>query len=172
MENPERAKQGEDGPPTVPDIDRRIHLYRLQVVGLTVLAVLPLLAILGLFDQRLDVEVRATPALEVEAEHPTRIRTTREASIRVEVRNRSGEPLDGVYIKLPDDHLGGFGVTGLLPAVSAIGRIDLPPLEPGESRVVRIGLKAERIGWHRDTIRVVSAAGDDLSIPLRTFILP
>jgi hypothetical protein len=171
MDDAARAKE-KDGPPTVPDIDRQVHLYPLQVVGLTVLAVLPLLAVLGVLDQKLGVEVRATPALEVEVEHPTRIRTTREASMRVEVRNRSGEPLEGVYVRLPDDHLGGFAVTGLVPGISAVGRIDLPALEPGEARVVRIGLKAERIGWHPDSIRIVSAAGDDLSIPLRSFILP
>jgi hypothetical protein len=171
MDDAERAKQ-EDGPPTVPDIDRRVHLYPLQVVGLTVLAVLPLLALLGLLDQKLAVEVRATPTLEVQVEHPTRIRTTRETSMRVETRNRSGEPLEGVYVRLPDDRLRGFAVTRLVPGVSAVGRIDLPPLEPGEARVVRIGLKAERIGWHPDSIRIVSAAGDDIGIPLRSFILP
>jgi hypothetical protein len=174
MSEPDDYSGGRSGrfPPELPDIDRRVRVYPRQIAGLVVLATIPVLAMVGLLGPQQQRESRATPALDVAVEYPGRVRASRDAVLRIVATNRSASRLDHVRVRLPEVYLGGFADREVARVATPDHEVLVAPLEPGEAGTVQVDLRAERFGRHRGAIRVVSSAGDTLSIPLRTFILP
>jgi hypothetical protein len=159
-------------PPDVPDTERRVRFYPRQAVGLVVLALVPILAMLGLAGEQRTEHVAASSVLEVTVEYPTRMRITRHGVLRLEATNRSGGQLGPVRVLLPASYRSGFADRELARTATPDGEIVLPPLGPGESGTAQVDLLAHRAGRHHGALRVIPVEGDTLTIPLRTFILP
>jgi hypothetical protein len=159
-------------PPDVPDIERRVRFYPRQLVGLVILATIPVLAMLGLLDAGQHQVAGTTPALEVEVEYPARMRVSGHEVLRIVATNRTGSPLEGVRVLLPDSYMAAFAAREVVQEATPDYVVTFPPIEPGRSRTVQVALLAERFGRHEGPIRVVPAAGDTLILALRTLILP
>lgn len=174
MSNSDRHASEAPGPfpPDVPDIERRVRFYPRQLVGIVILATMPVLAMFGLLSARQYQVTGATPALEVEAEYPARMRVSGHEVLRIAVTNRAGSPLEGVRVLLPDSYLSAFAAREVVQEATPDHVATFPPIPPGQTRTVQVALLAERFGRHQGSMRVVSAAGDTLTLTLRTFILP
>jgi hypothetical protein len=159
-------------PPDVPDMERRVRFYPRQVVGLIVLALVPILAMLGLAGEHRTEHVAASAVLQVKVEYPTRMRSTRHGVLRLEATNRSDGQLGPVRILLPASYRSGFADRELARTATPDGEIVLPALGPGEAGTAQVDLLAHRAGRHHGTLRVIPVEGDTLTISLRTFILP
>lgn len=159
-----------DGPPAIPDIRRRFH--RRHLVGLALLAILPLIAAFGLLSTGIQVARESTPAFDVVVEYPSRVRATHRASLRVVASARAGHVVDGLGVSIAPDYLANFAVHDATPDRTAPGEVELPVLGPGDVASVLVDLEAVRFGLHRGTVRVGAPDGDTLAIAIRTFILP
>jgi hypothetical protein len=164
--------RGQPYPPDVPDMERRVRFYPRQAVGLIVLALIPILAMLGLAGEHRTELGAASSVLQVTVEYPTRMRVTRHGVLRLEATNRSGGQLGPVRILLPASYRSGFADRELTRTATPDGEVVLPALGPGEAGTAHVDLLAQRAGRHHGTLRVIPVEGDTMTIPLRTFILP
>lgn len=163
--------QIEGQPPLVPEIRRRV--FGRHIVDLAILSLLPLAALIGLTGPRLHQEVRRTATVEVAVEYPRLIRLSRPVTVRIVAINRSAAPLESLWISLPDTYLEGFGLGAVTPGPAAAHHVQLTDLAPDRPVATHVDLHAERFGFWRGTIRVVTEEEqEDLAIPLRTFIFP
>jgi hypothetical protein len=159
-------------PPDVPDMERRVRFYPRQAVGLIVLALIPILAMLGLAGEHRTEHAAASSVLQVTVEYPTRMRVTRHGVLRLEATNRSGGHLGPVRVLLPASYRSAFADRELTRTATPDGEIVLPALGAGEAGTAQVDLLAHRAGRHHGTLRVIPVEGDTVTIPLRTFILP
>ena len=158
-------------PPPAPGMRRHIRLYPHQWVGIPILALLPVLAVLGVFGQTGDARTSTGPVLEIRAEYPSRMRYKTLGDIAVRVGNRSGTPLDSVIVNLEESHLAGFSNVTFTPQANEAHRVTLGRLDPGEEGSVAVEVTAERYG--RWTGAIVAAAGSDTAaVEVSTLVFP
>lgn len=158
-------------PPPAPEMRRGIRLYPHQWVGIPILALLPLLALLGVFGKTRDARTSTGPVLEIRAEYPARMRYKMLDDVAVRVGNRSGAPLDSVTVHFEESHLAGFSNVTFTPQASEVYRVTLGRLDPGEERAVAVEVQAERYG--RWTGAIVAATGNDTAaVEVSTLVFP
>jgi hypothetical protein len=161
-----------DGPPGIPEVERRVRVRPRQAAGVLALLVIPVLAMVGALGHEAAREVRAGPALDVVVEYPSRIRLTRQASLRVTVTNRTDQVIDHARVRLPATYLEAFAAPYVGREPGPADGAELGSLDPGRPATVKVVLRAERFGRSEGTVRVTSSAGDSLTVTIRTIILP
>lgn len=170
MSAAEHRDAGDDFPPDVPEIDRRIRLGARQIAGLLALTLIPALALAGLLEYHERQQALAGAAIDLDVTVPTRVRLSGEATLRVIATNRAEAPVR-LTIRLPERYLAGF-ITAQGVREPVTTHAELGPIEPGGRRMLELPLVAHRPGIHKGTLLVLAPSGDTLVVPLRTFILP
>lgn len=165
------AHRVDDGPPEAPKSDGRISLTAKQVVGLPLLAAVPLLALLGVFGERAATAVARSNAVEVTVTYPARFRYRQVEPLRVAVRNTSANTLDTVLVSFDTAYIARFSSVRFDPAVTSAFVVPVSHLAAGASGLVSVELWGEQYGRHGGRI-VVTARGDSLSVPISTFVFP
>jgi hypothetical protein len=157
-------------PPDAPDVPPRISLHRSQWILVPLMLSLPLLALLGVFAGRDRTRAELGP-LAVDVRYPTALRYNTFDNIALHVRNRGAISLDTVTIALDSAYTAGFSMVTSIPPFEESFSLALPQLRAGESRLVRIELRAERY-WRHHGVLAISAGPDTLRIRLSTFVFP
>jgi hypothetical protein len=165
------ASGADDGPPAVPKTDARISLTTKQVLGLPLIAAVPLLALLGVFGERATTTVVRSNAVEVTATFPARFRYRQIQALRVSVRNTSPRPLDIVFVSFDTAYIARFSSVRFDPAVTSAFVVPISHLAAGASGLVSVELWGEQYGRHRGRV-VVTAGSDSVSIPISSFVFP
>lgn len=169
-------RDGVRRPPEAPEIERRILLTRLQIVGLPILALFPLLALVGAFGLDLAERTSRGSGLEVAVEYPSRARLRSGGSLVVEVRNDSDGHVDGVTVLVERNYLDGFSEVAFAPSATALTethyRIDLGRLDVGETLAVTADLRPREYWRHRGTVSVSAEGIDTIEIELSSFVFP
>jgi hypothetical protein len=147
-------------------------LYRYQWMGLSLLALLPLLALAGAFGERWSALRAANTALEVTVTFPTVFRYKQVNQIQVRVRNRRPAALDTVRIAVDTTYLAGFSTINAMPSFSQPFELTLADIPPGGERLAVIEMQAERYGRFSGSLRVSSGSDAPLPLSLNTFIYP
>src|SRR5688572_26320040 len=158
-------------PPAPPEMPPRTSLHRSQWILVPLVLSLPLLALLGLFSGRETTRADLGP-LAVQIRYPTKLRYNAFDNITLHVHNRGTTPLDTVSVALDSSYVAGFSMITSVPPFDASFTVSLPQLEAGESRLVRIELRAERYWRQRGVLAIGSRGTDTLRIPLATFVFP
>ncbi len=153
----------------MPEIGRRFHVRHL--VGIALLAILPVVGAFGLLETGTEVGRASSPGLDIVVEYPTRVRATHRADLRI-VLTAAAHQAEGLTVSIPRGYLENFTVHGATPDRTAPGEVPLPDLEVGDTARVSVELEAVRFGLHRGGVRVNSPNGDVLAVDFRTFILP
>jgi hypothetical protein len=154
-------------PPKPPEIERRIRFRLYQWIGVPLLLLAPpILALVGVLDERYETVTGEGGTLGVTVEYPSRLRYRQEGAITVQLPQR-GEA-DSLDVSLADAYARGFTDIVATPAFDPPYRAAVP----GDARRVVIELKADRYGRHRGTLEISSRGGGSVSIPLATTILP
>lgn len=148
-----------------------MHLYRAQWVGLPGLALLPLLAMAGVFGETAERVTAASGALEIEVEYPSRIRTGQTARVDVVIRNPGAAPVGELQVLLDPRWLEGAANLLIQPAPETPFHVRLGPIAAGAESRLRLEFRWEHL-WTREGAIVVTDAGAVTRIPVRTFILP
>src|SRR5690554_7277348 len=84
-----RMTEPRDEPPQAPEIPPRLRFPKLEIVGVGIMALLPLAAITGAFGPATAREAARAGSLTIEAEYPARIRNAMTERITVDLSNEA-----------------------------------------------------------------------------------
>jgi hypothetical protein len=169
-------EQTHSKPPTAPEITRRVQLNRLQMIGIPLIILIPLLALLGLFGETIASASDANAELELHVTYPTRFRYKMIDQANVSVRNLSQESLPAVTVYFDRDYIDSFSTVTFTPDVKSITDVayivELSDLQPQETRIVSVQLQAEKYWRHEGEIMATFTETIGAEVSLRTFVFP
>lgn len=158
-------------PPAPPTTHPRIRIRTQQLVGLILLAAIPVLAVLGVFGEKTGEARAETSELELRVRYPARLRYKTLHPLEVHVRNLSDRPLDRVTVRFADAYISQFSNVQFMPSVNKAFEVELRDVQPGEERLVSAELQAERYGRHSGTVTATTGP-TSVTAPLQTFTFP
>ncbi|HEX6133313.1 MAG TPA: hypothetical protein VFZ24_05105 [Longimicrobiales bacterium] len=158
-------------PPGAPRTRRHVSLFGFQWVGVAVLAAFPVLALLGVFGERWATVESTGGPLHVNVRYPTVFRYKMLNAIDLDVRNTGTAVIDTITVALDTVYASRFSTITAVPPFSGPYEVELPAVQPRETRRVRIEIQAERYWVHAGTLTVATRT-DTVRVPLRTTIYP
>ncbi len=163
------------GPPEAPELPRRLKFWPLQLIGVPIILLIPLLALAGIFDLHI-ADVQATGELALSVIYPTRSRYDTFNEMIIAVTNTTQSPLTEVVVQLERAYLDHFAQISANPDISNISEafyeITLGELAPGATQVITLDFQAHEQGTHEGRASVVSAETDPIEVSLNTLVLP
>jgi hypothetical protein len=158
-------------PPELPEIERRLRFGALQLAGLALIVLIPVLAAFEVFGQGTARAAGRGAVLSISAEYPARIRHGTPEEITVLATNRGPSRLDTVTVRFDSSYVSRFTDPQFVPATSDAYEVDLVDVAPGETRVIRLGMRANEYGRHRGAIAVLHGA-DTARAKVSTIVFP
>jgi hypothetical protein len=163
-------------PPQPPEFTPKFKLYPYQYIGIPIILLIPILALLGVFGEKV-VEMEATSAdLQVRVEYPIRTHYRLQHEMQVMVTNVSGEAMPSLTVRFDIDLMRAFSDITFTQEPDRIAtdgyEVMLEAIAPGETRIVGVDVRAERYWAHDGVISVTGEGIDPVSIPLSVFIFP
>ena len=163
------------GPPEPPEIARRIQFYRNQKIGLPLIALIPALAVLGVFDSSMTTAGASAEGIQLVVHYPRKVRDRSESPMVITVSNTSAEKQEKVRVEVSRDYIHHFSKVVAEPNFDTIQRnayvVELLGMAPGEERSVTIDLESKTPG--STSGRVVATDGHSRAlVNLRTFTYP
>lgn len=151
-------------PPQPPDLKRRIELYPYQYIAIPILFVIPILALLGMFGETTAVVDERSDDIVVQVEYASRIHHQVFASMIVSVTNQTEAPIETLNVHIEREYLSHFSQITFAPSAETITAedyiIELQDLDPGNTQVVTVDLRADKPGRHTGTVIV---EGDNIA---------
>ena len=157
--------------PQPPRVPPRLRMHRAELVGMSVVALVPLLAIAGAFGPRVGNDGARAGALALEVRYPTLVRRGMTETLEARVTNRSAAPLSRLTLTLDAAYVGAFSGVAFRPDVERAHTVALAGVQPGETRLVAVELAPAAFGRHRGHVAAV-AGRDSAVVALTTVILP
>jgi len=167
----ERESLRSIGPPTSPPTRRRIAFTGKQRIGIPLLALIPVLALLGVFGERSTAIAARSASLAVSVQYPVRFRYRQTEPLEIVVRNLSPRVIDTILVSVDTAYLTRFAGVRITPEAKSAFVVPLTGFKPGEQRLVASELQGERYGRHSGRI-IVSAPNDSVIVKLRTLVFP
>jgi hypothetical protein len=172
----EQHVQKDSQPPQPPPFPRKIQLHRVQLIGMPLLMLIPLLALFGVFGETFATVEEANATLAVEVTYATRYRYKLANPLEVSVHNRSADRLSVVEVRLTKAYIDQFSGVSFTPQPEAITDefyiIELHDLAPTETRVVSVTLQGEEYWRHTGRVVVSTTGTQPVTLPLVTWIFP
>lgn len=136
------------------------------------LGVAALVGVLGLVQRPAGAEdVYSSGSVEARVRSSLHLRAHERAPIDIQVRNTSGVPCD-LLVALSPEYVDSFHDVAMLPEPTDGWSVVLEDVAPGEERLVALELEAGAPGPRHGEVRIRGGRGEDLTIPLRTFVAP
>ena len=167
----ERDDARSTGPTAPPQTRRRIAFTGKQRIGIPILALIPLLALLGVFGESSTTVEARSGALAVSVRYPVRFRYRQTEALQIVVRNVSSRAIDTIDVAIDTAYLTRFTGVHLTPEPKTAFVVQFTGVKPGEQRLIASELQGERYGRHRGRI-VVSTPNDSIVTILRTLVFP
>jgi hypothetical protein len=158
-------------PPEPPYVDRRLRLARPQWIGLPLIALIPVLAMAGVFGERWGADEGVSGALHARIDYPTRLRTRPTKPTTIHVENRSTATLDTIEVTLDSTYLEQFSEVSVVPSPTDAAALELIGVPPGGIRRVHVQLNAGSVGRHSGRF-VVRARTDSVVLRVRSTVFP
>ena len=163
-------------PPQPPQAGRRLRFHATQLIGVPLIAIIPILALLHVFGTTHETEIASDDPLLVEVRYPTRFRYKTIDPLDVTVRNTGSAPLRGVSVRIDKGYVEAFSTVSFTPSPQRVTSdafvFDLGDIPPGEARVVDGLVQAERYWRHPGRITVRSDGGAEVALDVATFTFP
>jgi hypothetical protein len=158
-------------PDDLPEIDRRLRFGGWQMAGLGLIMLIPVLAAFEVFGEGSATVVHSGSALAISAEYPARIRHGTPEEVTVLATNRSPSPLDTVTVRFDSSYVARFTDPQFVPSISDAYEVELADVGPGETRAIRLGIRANEYGRHRGSIAAFHGA-DTARVTISTIVFP
>ena len=162
--------------PQPPEMKRRVAIYPMQLVGMTLIILIPVLALLGFFGQ---VEARASAASEsftVLAEYPERSRHRLFEVVTITITNVSPQAYDTVTVGISESYVASFAEVAFDIEVDRITPeayvFELTDVQPGDSRIIGIELRADQYGQRDGFVHVSAPDAESVELAISTFVFP
>jgi hypothetical protein len=149
-----------------------VQLPTVRAIGMALVALVPLLALAGVFGERRTTETVDGRDITVRAAFPTRLTYEMLENIAISVHNRSARRIDTVTVRLDSSYTLRFSGVTFIPDVDEAYAVRLPDVMPGESRLVAVEIQGQRYGRHTGPLHIETTSGDSVSISLHTLVLP
>ena len=140
-------------------------------MGIPLLAVIPLLTLLGVFGEGRATTRVVSPTVEMRVVYPSRLRYRQIGLLEVAVRNVSGHALDTIALSLDTAYVTRFSSVRIEPAPRLAYTVALTAVKPQETRLVAAELWGQDYGSHAGHV-VATTSGDSVSSPIHTFVFP
>jgi hypothetical protein len=148
-----------------------VQLTRKQWIGLPVLALVPLLALLGVLGDRERTIAIASPSLGITINYPERMRYRQSELLEISVVNRGQRVLDTVLVSIDTSYLSRFiGVRGTPPPATDFS-VPLLGVQPGESRLLSVELTGNRYWRHPATVSATTGP-ERTTVAFSTLVFP
>lgn len=170
-DNPPSAED-EPQPPEPPQVERRLRPPRLQLIGMTLILLVPVLALLGVFGESRASARAASTEVQLQVRYGARYRYKMLNEIEVTVRNTTDRTMDTLTVGFDPRYVSGFSQVTFIPSASEPYDVRLLDVRPGETRLVRGELQGERYGRHTGQVFATSGAADTARVSVSTFIFP
>lgn len=163
-------------PPQPPEITRKLQVNRVQLIGMPLIILLPVLALFGMFGETADTVSAASAQIELRVEYPTRFRYKLTHPITVSLHNISEQFFSTVQVGFEREYVEGFSMVTFTPTVKQITDtfyfVEINDLGPGETRIVSVSVQAEKFGHHTGRITVTPDNAGELQVSISTFSFP
>lgn len=167
---PKKKKQPAE-PPELPKLDRKLKFGVVQLLGLAMLVVIPVLALFEVFGQGEALVSTRSRTLDLAVEYPPRLRYGTAEVLVVEVRNSGAAVMDTVTLVFDSSYVSKMAEPRFTPPATRAFELDLLAVRPGESRRVELAFYAEEYLSHSGEI-LAAHAGDTARVKVSTFVLP
>jgi hypothetical protein len=178
LENEDRP---DAGVPQPPHFQRRLNIAPLQLLGIPLLAILPILALFGVFGQSTGVVEASNGALYMRVEYVTRSRYRMQEPLRVTIGNRGESSPDSampvtITVAFERGYLDHFADIQFSPDVDAITereyQVELRDVQPGETRIIDVELRGNHYWQKSGTISASIGNEQAVTVTVRTTIFP
>jgi hypothetical protein len=157
--------------PRAPTDLPHVRLTGKQWFGLPVLALIPLLAMLGVFGDRQRTIAVTSRSLGITIDYPDRMRYRQSELLEISVVNRSERALDTVLVSVDSSYLSRFIDVRGNPPPTTYFSVPLISMRPGETRLLSIELTGNRYWRHPAT--VTAATGSErTTVAFSTLVFP
>jgi hypothetical protein len=135
------------------------------------IVLIPIMAAFEVFGEGSATVVHRGPTLGVFVEYPARIRHGTPEEVTVLATNRGPALLDTVTVRFDSSYVARFTDPQFLPSTGDSYEVELVDVGPGETRAIRLGLRANEYGRHRGRIAAFHAA-DTARVTVSTIVFP
>ena len=168
--SPRKKKQPTE-PPELPELRRKLKFGLMQMAGLALLVLIPLLALFEVFGQGDASVTGRSGALTLTVEYPPRLRFGTAEVIVTQVTNTSSAVMDTITVIFDSSLVSKVAEPRFTPPVTRAFELDLLHVRPGESRRIELDFYAEEYWSHTGNVLAVHA-GDTARARVQTFVLP
>ena len=162
---------GSAEPARAPETKRRVALTRKQLIGLPLLAAVPIMSVLGLFGERRSEVNAASRTVAMSIRYPARFRYRQVQPLDIVVRNISGRVIDTIEVSLDTAYISRFSSVRIEPAPRIAFVVTLTDVRPADSRLISAELWGERYGRHHGRISATTRS-DTAAATVRTVVFP
>lgn len=161
----------DDQPPSPPDIAPKLRFFRTEMIGMPLIALLPILAIAGLFGPSTASAEGRIGAVQWSIEHPSVTRYENRDRLELRLSNSGDSAVSELTVAFDPEWIHAFAPVSFEPAPETPYVVDVGEIGPGETRLVVIELTAEQYGKYQGRL-VISDGAQTAIAPLETFIFP
>lgn len=137
---------GAPEPPTPPEVPRRLRFHRLQLIGVPLLAVLPVLALVGVFSPRTLEAGGVSGSVGLTVRYPATLRYQMQGRLEIRARNLGDTPAQ-LAVEVERQYADRFEGLAFTPAVTEATtgsyRVELGTVPAGASRSVSVEIRAD-----------------------------
>jgi len=162
---------GSGEPAHAPQIRRRVAFTRKQLIGVPLLAAVPIMSLLGVFGERRSELNAASRSVAMSIRYPARFRYRQVQPLDIAVRNISGRVIDTIEVSLDTAYISRFSSVRIEPAPRIAFVVTLTDVRPGDSRLISAELWGEGYGRHHGRISATTRS-DTAAATVRTVVFP
>jgi hypothetical protein len=163
-------------PPAPPRFERRLRFGRAQLVGVGLLALLPLAALTGVLGAAEREASASSGALTLEARYASTIHYKGSHTFVFDLRNDGEGPLHDARLRVDEAYLSRFEGVRFTPPVVRLdprhAEVALGDIEAGATRRVLLELQASEYGRPQGSVVALSADSGEARVQLSTLVLP
>jgi len=141
-----------------------------EFVGILLIALLPVLAVFGVFGPDRRSVVATSAGIGIEVDYPSRLRFENLERLQILVTNNTAAPRD-ITLEIDPAYLEAYSGLLFTPAPDERYVFRIVGLPSGESRVVSAELSAHEYGKHSGSVRFASADARG-QVEIETLIFP
>jgi hypothetical protein len=141
------------------------------LVGFPLIALIPALAMAGVFGERWATAEAAGTRVRARVEFPSRFRARVSKPMIVTIENRSAASIDTVDVVFDSAYVERFASINFVPEPRAAYVVSVTDVKPGEMRRVHLELEGDLVGRHTGRI-LVRTRDDSTALVVRTTVFP
>ena len=166
----------DEGVPQPPPFERQIQIAPLQLIGIPLLALLPLLALFGVFGESRATEAASNEEIAIEVDYVSRFRYKMVESMTVEVTNLSHQAPATITVAFERDYIVHFSAVTFAPTIKQIMadtyRVELTGVRSGQTQVIDVELQGEHYGRETGNISAAMSGNQPVTVSVSTTVFP